>query len=226
MPPQAPKSRIGNILVIILLVSALVVALGFGVWAFNGRQDYKNNVDKKVAVAVASAKTAQAAALKQQFNEQSKSPYKTFKGAIAYGTISFNYPKTWSAYVDESSTSAPINGYFYPDQVPAVQGITAFALRLELVDSPYDQVLQQYSSQITAGTLRAAAYVPPKMKSVANVQPGTKLDGAIGQNQQGPVVGSMVIIKVRDKTLKIYTQSTNFSADFNNVILTDLTFVP
>lgn len=64
------------------------------------------------------------------------------------------------------------------------------------------------------------------MKKVANVQPGIKLDGAIGQSQQGAQNGSMVIIKVRDKTLKIYTQSTSFSADFTKIILPSLTFVP
>ena len=34
---------IGLILVSVLLVAAL----GFGGWAFSGRQDYKNNVDQK-----------------------------------------------------------------------------------------------------------------------------------------------------------------------------------
>src|ERR1051325_3105143 len=131
----------GNVLITVLLSAALVAAIGFGAWAFSGRQDYKNNIQPKINKAVADAKTAQAAELKQQFEEESKNPYKTFKGDVAYGTITFQYPKTWSAYVDQSNQSEPINGYFHPDQVPAVQGTTAFALRAELVDNPYDQVL-------------------------------------------------------------------------------------
>jgi len=147
----------GNVLVTVLLALGLVAAIAFGAWAFSGKQDYKNNVDKKITVAVAAAKTAQAADLKKQFDEQAKNPYKTFKGDVAYGSLTFQYPKTWSAYVDQSNQSEPINGYFHPDQVPALQGSTAFALRVELVDDAYDSVLQQYSSQITQGSLRATA---------------------------------------------------------------------
>jgi len=64
------------------------------------------------------------------------------------------------------------------------------------------------------------------MQGVANVQPGTRLDGAINQTQTGAQNGSLVVIKIRDKTLKIYTESTDFVGDFNNVILSNLTFVP
>jgi hypothetical protein len=31
---------------------------------------------------------------------------------------------------------------------------------------------------------------------------------------------------VRDKTLKVYTESTNFSPDFNNIVLNSLTYLP
>jgi len=36
----------------------------------------------------------------------------------------------------------------------------------------------------------------------------------------------MLIIRVRDKTLKISTQSNDYLNDFNNIILSSLTFAP
>jgi hypothetical protein len=36
----------------------------------------------------------------------------------------------------------------------------------------------------------------------------------------------MVVIKVRDKTLKIYTESTDYMSDFNDIVLKNLTFSP
>src|SRR3990167_10130003 len=96
----------------ILLILALVAALGFGWWAFSQRQDYKNNFDKKVAEEVAKAQAAQKTQLEQEFAEKEKSPSKSFKGSETYGSVAFDYPKTWSAYVDQSGGNQPINGYF------------------------------------------------------------------------------------------------------------------
>jgi hypothetical protein len=111
--------------------------------------------------------------------------------------------------------------------VPGVNGSTAYRLRVELQNSDYSQVVEQYSSDITQGTLKASAYVPPKLKGTPNVQPGLRLDGAIDRNRDGtPLQGSMVILKVRDKTLQIYTQTTDGLSDFNNIVLPSLTFIP
>lgn len=214
-------------LIIVILSVLFVAAAGFGLWAFSGRQELKNNADQKIAVAVTAAKAAETTKLNQQFAEQLKKPYNTFSGSATYGSISFSYPKTYSAYVDESNTSQPLNAYFHPTQVPGTSSNTAFALRVELLTTSYSQTLDQYSSDIKAGKIKAAAYVPPKMAGVKNVQSGTKLTGPIGQNQQGDEQkGILVIIAVRDKTLKIYTQSTDFASDFNNIILPSLTFEP
>lgn len=220
------QSGMASFAVSIALAVLLIGLSIFAGWAYKSRQDYKNNSDQKVNAAVSAAKTAQAAQLQKKFEQESKNPNKTYQGPSAYGSITFKYPKTWSAYVDETNTSEPINGYFYPDKVPGIQSPTAFALRIELINSPYAQVMQQFDSQVKQGTVKAAAYVPPKVKGKPNVQPGTKLDGVINRNQAGDQQGSMVVIQVRDKTLEISTQSPKFLADFNNIVLKSLSFVP
>lgn len=214
------------IVINVLLILALAAAGGFGWWAFGQRQDYKNNFDKKLSAEVAKAQASQKTQLEQEFAEREKSPNKTFRGSATYGSIIFNYPKTWSGYIDQSNSSEPINGYFFPDIVPSANRSgntpTAFALRIELISTDYAQVVEQFDSQITQGILKALAYVPPKMAGVTNVQTGTRFNGEIEQDIQG----SMVVIKVRDKTLKIYTQSPRYLSDFNNIVLKTLTFAP
>ncbi len=225
MPPSTTSPK--KVITTVILAVLLVVSLFFAFWAFSGRQDYKNNVDAKISTAVTQAKADQAAADKKQYDDLLKQPFKTFTGPATYGTVTFSYPKTWSAYNDQSDQSEPLNAYFYPGEVPGVQSDTAYPLRVELVNTSYDQVVQQFSEQITQGDLTSVAYIPPKMKGVANAQPGVKLDGQIGQNSSGdPVKGSMVILKVRDKTLQIYSQTSENLSDFNNTILPSLTFVP
>ncbi len=208
-----------------LLSFFLLSALAFGAWAFMSRQDYKDRSDQKSAVAVTKAEETQAAKLKLKFDEDYKNPNKVYQGSPTYGSVTFNYPKTWSAYVDETNLSTPINGYFNPNIVPAAQSQTAFALRVELVNLTYSQVMQQFSQQVKVGKAKAIAYIPPKMVGAPNLQPGTKIDGYLSSDSRTQP-GSLVVIKVRDKTLKIYTMSNDFAADFNNTVLASLTFTP
>src|SRR6266404_893928 len=170
-----------NLLFTVVLVLLLVGSLVFGGWAFKNMQDYKNNSDKKSATAVAAANKLQTAKDQANFDQQSKSPSKTFSGSPTYGSITFSYPKTWSAYVDTTNQSEPINAYFFPGEVPGIQSKTAFALRLELLSTDYAQLVQQLSSQITAGKVTAKAYTPPKLGGVANIQPGTLFSGQVNQ---------------------------------------------
>lgn len=222
MQNDSSKKPIALIITVVVLGIILVGSLAFGIWAFSGRQDYKNNSDKKSAAAIAIAKSAQAKELQAQFDQQSKDPNKTFQGPVTYGSVSFNYPKTWSAYVDQSSANEPINGYFHPNQVPGIQSDSAFALRVELVNTPYSQVIQGFSGQIKSGKVTTEAYMPPQMNGVANVQTGIRLEGQIQQKQQG----TMVVMQVRDKTLMVYTESSDFTGDFNNIILASLKYTP
>lgn len=209
----------------ILLV--LLVATGiFAAISYKDKQHYKKDVDQIVATAVTNAKQQQTAADQVTFAAQSKLPYKTFTGPVALGSISFHYPKSWSAYVDQTGSNNPIEGYFYPGVVPGLTSGTAFALRVELVTDDYTSVIQQLTNQSQAAP-KAAAYVPSKMKKVANVQPGTLFTGAIAQDSQGnSLSGQMLVIPVRDKTLEISTQSADFTADFDNTVLSSLTFQP
>ena len=218
-PPKTPRKLLAAIIVLAIL---LVVSLVFGYSSYTKGQDYKNNSDEKSTVAVEAAKKAQAAELQASYDEQSKSPYKTYEGSAVAGSVTFSYPKTWSAYVDETSTVQLINGYFYPGQVPGVQSTTAFALRVEMVSTDYSQIVAQYAAQTKKGTLTAAAYVPPKMVGVANVQTGTHFDGTLDRSKNG----SLDVIKVRDKTLKISTESKDYLPDFNGTILASLKFSP
>lgn len=214
-----------NLLFTVVLTALLALSLVFGGWAFKNMQDYKNNSDKKVATAVAAAKTKAAADQQALDDQQNKSPLKAFHGSPTYGSISFNYPKTWSGYIDTSNTSEPINGYFYPDVVPGIQSKTAFALRVELLSTDYAQLVQQLSSQVQQGTITAQAYLPPKLNGVANVQPGTLFTGQTN-SQDTTQRGTLLAIKVRDKTLEISTQSNDYLSDFNNTVLTSLSFAP
>lgn len=213
------------VITVIAILSVLVIGLSvFVITTYSTSLDYKNNSDRKAAEAVEAAKDEREKELRAKFDEEYKKPNLTYRGPSSYGSVSFDYPKTWSAYVEEGGSEL-VNGYFYPQVVPSTQSNAAFALRVEIVNTSYSEVVEQYESVLTDGKLKARAFIPPKMDKVGNILPGLRYDGDLGESQT-PKNGAMVVIQVRDKTLKLYTESANFLGDFNNIVLPSLTFSP
>ena len=210
-----------NVLLIplILMVVLFFSAAGFGSWAFSGRQDYKNNVDAKIATAVAAANQKQQASDATTYAQKEKQPLRTYIGPSQYGNITVNYPKTWSAYVSESDSSNPVNGYFQPSTVPSVTDPnSSFALRVELLQQSYDQVMQQFQGMLASKQVTVAPYALPKVPSVV----GSRVEGQIESQKQGV----MIVLPLRNMTLEIWTEANSFKADLDNNILPNLTFQP
>ena len=233
MPSPAPMPQSYNsgglphkhnntlITLFILTLVVLMGTIGFAAWAFMSREDYKSNSDQKSAAAVAAAEKTLSAKKDSEFAEKEKSPLKEYKGSQTFGSLVIQYPKTWSAYVIESDkASIPIDGYLHPNYVPNVQSgtSTAFALHFQVINSPYDQELKKYDNFAKTGDVRITPYVAPKVTNVT----GVKVEGQVEQGKQG----TAVLFPLRDKTLRIVTESTSFNADFTNIILANLTFVP
>lgn len=209
----------GSLLLPFILVLVLLLgSIGFGAWAFMGRQDYKNNVDGKIVEAVEVANEKLSAEKEAEFAEREKQPNKTYQGPVTFGTLNITYPKTWSAYVEENAgANRDMAGYFHPNFVPAVESDTSFALKFEVVSKPYDQVVQDFDGFIKGGRAKLSAYRAPKVPDVL----GAKVEGEIIAKKQGV----MVVLPLRDKTIKLWTEGDSFRADYN-AVLDNLTFVP
>jgi hypothetical protein len=210
----------GVVISLVLAVILLIGALGFGGWAFSSRQDYKNNVDAKINVAVGAAKQQEGTTKDLQFAEASKKPLRAYNGPEAYGSVVVNYPKTWSAYVDDTGTGGvSVDGYFAPGTVPSATGQNSvFALRVQVLSQTYAQVVQSFSGQQQAGKLAVSAYALPLLPKIVGVK-------AVGQLANQTTV-TMVVLPLRSNTLEIWTEGTQYLADFNNNILPNFNFSP
>ena len=219
-PLPKPKRHINGLLVpLILSVFLLIVSIGFGFWAFMGRQDYKNNSDQKSAEAVERAEAALSEKKEAEFVEREKEPLKEYKGPATFGSLFIKYPKTWGAFItQEDNSSTPIDGYMHPNFVPGMQSGTAFALHFQVTNVSYDQELKKYESAVKLGDAQVTPTTAPKVPDVA----GVRITGEIETGKKG----TLVMFPLRDKTLIIATESEQFNQDFNNIILANLTFVP
>ena len=200
-----------------IMTLAFVLTLVFALMSFSRGQDYKNNSDKKVDAAVGVAVKESEAKKDTAFAEAEKSPVKTYSGPATFGTVVFNYPRSYSGYVI-SSSSTPLDGSFYPGVVPGNDQTIAFALRVQVTSSDYNTLVKEFDSSIKEGKVT----VKPFRAAKVNGTLGVRIDGAIESSKQG----SLVLLPLRDKTLKIWTESKEFTGDFDKYVLPSLSFVP
>lgn len=192
------------------LIVLFLAAVAFGVWVYLNYQDQKTDVDSRVASAVAAAKKVQADSDEAKFIERDKQPNRQFVGPDDYGRLTFDYPKTWSAYVaKDTSTGGNFEAYLNPVSVPPISSATRVALRVTIENRDFDTVLKNYESLVKHGDLKSSAVM-------ADGTNGTRLDG----NFTKDIRGSAVIYKIRDKTVTIRTDADTFKPDFENLIKT------
>lgn len=204
-----------------LLVSSILLALlatglaGFGIWAYTNYLDQKHNTDAKIETAVTKAKAVQAEVLEKDFVEREKQPYTKFNGPDDLGHVSFDYPKTWSVYVDKNGSQGEYEAYLNPGVVPTVSSQQPFATRIEITSRTYDSTLKTFEGLVKKGDLKTSPVT-------VNGFTGVRLDGKFSSYREG----SSVIFKVRDKTLTLSTDASAFRSDFDNIVIKSLDFNP
>lgn len=204
-PPKPSKKWF--ILSLVFIFTTLA-ALGLGGWALYNYFDQKDNVDAKVSTAVADGVKEQADKDAAAFLEKEKQPNRQFAGPEDYGRLAFDYPKTWSIYVDKDATSGDTySAYFNPVSVPPVATNTQYALRVLIEQKDYEKAISSYDSLVKNGALVATA-------TKADGTDGTRLEG----NFTKDIRGSAVVFKLRDKTVTLRTDADTFKGDFDAII--------
>lgn len=205
----------------ILLAVLLVVAAGGFIWAYLGMTDWRDNTQAKINSAVEEAKEQQSKDDEEHFNEEEKKPDRSYQGPSDMGSVRFNYPKTWAGYIAQSDKNG-LQVYFSPLLVPTVNaGVTTYALRVLVTNDSYADVIDDYQSLVEDGVATASTITIGKTDDFAGYD-GIRVDGQLSDT----INGSVVIFKVRDKTLRLFVDSQDYMNDFNNTVLTSLKFEP
>ena len=216
MTPQHKNEKGAVSGLVLTTIGLAVLAVGFAalaIWAYVNYTNQKTNFDSQIASNVAIAKKAQADSDAARFEAADKLPNRQFVGPDDYGRLTFDYPKTWSVYVDKDITSggSTYAAYLNPGSVPPVgsSATQQYALRVTIESQDYDKVVASYQPLVKTGALKSSA-------TSANGNDGTRLDG----NFTKDIRGSAVIYKIRDKTVTLRTDADTFKPDFENMIKT------
>jgi hypothetical protein len=200
-----------SLITIIVLSIVSVLAFATAIWGLVNYNVEKTDVEGRIDEAVATAKKDQADSDEIKFAAREKEPNRGFVGPDDYGSLTFDYPKTWSVYVnkDSSQGGGTYEAYLNPVSVLPMSSTQRYSLRVTIEDKNYDQVIASYEGLVKRGDLSSSAVT-------VNGTNGTRLDGSFTKD----IRGSAVIYKIRDKTLTLRTDADTFRPDFDALITT------
>lgn len=204
-------------LFLVIMTLGFVFATAFGIWAFVGMQENKTNLDKKIAAATEVAVQKAESDKDAEFAELEKNPFRKYTGSQTYGTLTFEFPKSWNAYVEEKSRDVLLNFYAHPGVIPGLGDNVNFAFRTQIIDTPYQKKLDEFEKSQKNGDVTIEPYRLPKVDGVL----GVMIKGKVSKDKQG----QMVLVPQRDKTFMFWTESPEYAADFGKILET-LTFIP
>ena len=213
----APRKSYGRIIETIVLVLVSIVAvtfIGLFVWKYLEWDSVRTDVDGQIDAAVAIAVAENTTKLEAEFTEREKYPYKTFTGPSDYGSLSFEYPKTWNVYIDKDALNGgDFEAYMNPGEVQPVSNTTINALRITIKDAPFDNAVRTYENYVKNGKLTLTTRNVGS--AVANVYTGELPNG---------IHGILTAFKLRDKTVFLQTDAELFASEYYKLLDT-VTFV-
>ncbi|MBQ3292765.1 hypothetical protein IJG93_00430 [Candidatus Saccharibacteria bacterium] len=205
-------------IVIIALSLTLVTFIGLFLWMFTEYSTTKSDVDGQIAVAVKEAVNENTTNLEDQFAEREKSPYLTFAGPVDYGSLTFEYPRTWSVYIaNDAANGEDFEAYLNPVQVNTVSNEVINAVRVKILNRSFDSVAADYSGALEAG--RDGTPPAMRLESVTigqeNNITANRYTGIIPETEFN---GYVILFKLRDKTVLLQSDSILFDGDFNALL--------
>ncbi len=199
------------ILVIVCLVAAaaIVVAVIF----FMKWNELKVSHDSDVEAAVAEERATQQAMITQKIDEWKQTQTREWIGPADYGSVSFQFPKDWSVYVNKDGTNnSDYEVYFNPDSLMALNNKDArYALRFTIKHRQYDQEVKSYQTKVSSGKMTFSSF-----EADSGEISGSRFDGELGTN----MMGSVVVFKINDKTVIMQTDTQATTMAFEKIIQT------
>lgn len=211
---KAARRSLVETIVLVLVSIVAVVFIGLFAWKYVEWDSVKTDVDGQIDAAVAMAKAELRAEMEEEFTEREKYPYKTFTGPTDYGSLSFEFPKTWNVYIaKDASNGGDFEAYFNPGEVQTVSTSTINALRVTIKDQAFDTAVRSYDNYVNNNRLTLTTRLVGG--TIANVYTGELMNR---------LYGAMAAFKLRDKTVMLQTDANIFSDEFYRLLDT-VTFV-
>lgn len=212
-PAQTPKpprdtAKLTFVLALAFGFTALVL-LALFIWALIGKNTAEGEVEQRIAQVVAEAREDQRAADAAAERARLESETRTYTAPAVFGSLNITFPKPWNVFVEENeSSNTQLDGYIHPGLVrQTVAGNEQYAFRFALERELYTQALSDFKSSNNSNFTATPI-------TVSGIR-GTKISGEIDRRGK---TGILVLLPVRDKTLRLWTEGSNFTGQYNTII--------
>ena len=210
---------------IALVVACLTAATSIIVMVsiFVKWQNLIDNNETNTAIEIEAGKLVQQQEDMKEYAERDKQPWQLFEGVPAgYGALQFQYPKTWSAYVESDGLEGrDFEAYFRPSEVlPISDPLSRYALRLTIKVKSYEDVVAEYDA--LKDELKNNEENPMELNTVGRIDTydgdTMRYDGVLARD--GSISGSVVLIKINNATAILQMDSETYREDFDKVLTT------
>lgn len=197
-------------IILVLMTAVAIVFIWLYIQKYSEWETARNDVDSQIDVAVAMARAETTTKLEEEFAEREKYPYRTFAGPADYGSLTFEYPQTWSVYIaHDVIEGGDFEAYMNPVQVEPVSRETINALRITIRDEAFDYAVREYTDMVGREDSTLALSTRNVGGTLANLYIGDLPDG---------IRGAMVAFKLRDKTVMLQTDADLFIDQFYKIL--------
>jgi hypothetical protein len=206
----APKKGFPFTAVIVIFIILALGLAGLAVYFYVETGPIKAEVDRNTASAVADARKTQLATDQKSLDKEIAKTTNTFTAPADFGSLAFEYPETWSAYVDCDGTAQGNNcknttytAYLDPGMVtPAdAKDVYAHTMIVDVEPGSLDTIDKNtYASLVKKGTVVKSSYALKNAKMNAT---GVQYAGAISTKNKD-LSGVAVFFTLRDKTIGFY----------------------
>ncbi len=104
-PANEKKGSIAETIILVFVCLIAAAAIVAAVIFYMNWQEIKTDTDTQIEAAKIEASKAQKDIDEKAWVEREKTPNMVFTGPSDYGSLSFNYPKTWSVYIDSDGSN-------------------------------------------------------------------------------------------------------------------------
>jgi hypothetical protein len=212
---SAPQRSGGGSPILIILV--VILGLGtliFGVLAVSA----SGQAQTATRVLQTGEQNAATAAKKTQLKSDdlaataaAESPFRAFDAPAADGSFVINFPKNWSAYVDEEQSGTDLALSLNPNYVSVTNNAQdPTAAQVQLVDRDQSDYMTQYQSAVSDNE------ISQKNITVSGLS-GFDLAGAAGSFNDPNAVRE-VVVPVRDKVIVFISETTQYATEFDEIL--------
>lgn len=211
-PTTAPTPKKSHALEIVLIIFIFLIggaAIAGAAYCQSQYSQLSESVNSKRSIEISNKKEETKLADDKAYEKRSANPYREFTGPSDFGSITFEYPKEWSVYLNNDDDSNPTyEAYFGPDYIPPVGQGSIFALSFKLVGQNYDAYIKQFEGKKLSSSSAFSV----------NGLTGIKVTGKLDEKEDQPD-GAEVIIKINNYTAIIRTDDyEEYGNEFDRVI--------